>query len=145
MVFGDKTSSFLQKELDTLNDHLPKKRILFKDSLKGQNYISKNGQSLYITKKELVELEIICPKDKIDTLMVPFMILRRRDYGAGAYIISGDMIEQYIILKIIGKYTSSWDEYAKGERETIHPRILYKPDIIEIRKKLPTCVVIGFV
>ena len=58
-------------------------------------------------------------------------------------MISGELIEQYLVLKAIKKIDSDWNEFIKDVHEK-NLFFLYKPDLIELRKALPTSTVIGF-
>ncbi len=142
--FDDKLSKFLKYEIDSINLHLPKRRVPLSVADKGHNvYISKDNSQLYIDKKEVDLLLSICPNAKENEVLLPFLIIRRRDLGLGTYVISGELIEQFLILKVLDKYDGSWVEFIENPLPK-HLTFLYKPDLITIRKILPTSTVIGF-
>ena len=144
MSLDDKLSKFLKYEIESVNLHLPKKRVSLEDAIKGKNYyISREDIELYINKKEVDVLSQICPVKKHKDVFLPILIIRRRDLGKGIYVISGDLIDQYLVLKALNKYDKEWDDFRKNPLPK-NALFLYKPDLIEIRKTLPTAIVIGF-
>ena len=139
-----KLTKFLKHEIDNVNMHLPKKRVNLDIALKGYNlYITKEDSQIHISKKEIQLLSELCPRERYKSVYLPILIIRRRDLGSGTYIISGELIEQYLVLRALEKIDTSWDQFTKKEYK---PKsfFLYKPDLIELRKKLPTSTVIGF-
>ncbi len=79
----------------------------------------------------------------ISSVHLPILIIRRRDIGQGTYVISGELIEQYLVLKTLEKIEIDWNKFL--EKQLASKDIyLYKPDLIQIRKRLPTSTVIGF-
>ncbi len=142
--FDDKLSNFLKHEIDSINMHLPKKRVTLEQALKGYNYyVSRENNQFYIDKKEIKLLQSLCPQDMISSVHLPILIIRRRDIGQGTYVISGELIEQYLVLKTLEKIEIDWNKFL--EKQLASKDIyLYKPDLIQIRKRLPTSTVIGF-
>ncbi|MFW9852090.1 MAG: DUF61 family protein [Candidatus Thorarchaeota archaeon] len=144
MSLDDKLSKFLKHEIESVNLHLPKKRVSLEDAIQGKTYyMSREDVELYINKKEVDVLSKICPVRKHKDVFLPILIIRRRDLGKGVYVISGELIEQYLVLKALNKYDKEWDDFRKNPLPT-NALFLYKPDLIEIRKILPTGIVIGF-
>ncbi len=142
--FDDKLSNFLKYEIDSINSHLPKKRVPLSIAKKGHNvYVSKDNSQLYIDKKEIDLLLSICPTAKENEVLLPFLIIRRRDLGLGTYVISGELIDQFLILKALDKFDGTWTEFIENPLPK-HLTFLYKPDLITLRKKLSTSTVIGF-
>ena len=142
--YDDKLSSFLKHEIGSINSHLPKKRVPLSVAKKGPHvYVSKDNSKLYIDKKEIDLLLSICPTAKENEVLLPLLIIRRRDLGLGTYVISGELIDQFLILKALDKFEGSWTEFNKNPLPK-HLTFLYKPDLIALRKKLSTSTVIGF-
>jgi uncharacterized protein (UPF0216 family) len=124
--------------------HLPKKRITLELALKGYNYyVSRENNKLYIDMQEVELIYSLCPAEKVSSIHLPILIIRRRDVGTGTYVISGELIEQYIVLKALEKIDVDWKKWLE-EHPSSKDIYLYKPDLISIRKKLPTSTVIGF-
>ncbi|NPD87551.1 MAG: DUF61 family protein [Asgard group archaeon] len=144
MSFDDKLSKYLKYEIDSVNNHLPKKRITLLMAEQGNlYYVNREDAQLYINKKEIQILLELCPKEKHKDVYLPILIIRRRDLGRGTYIISGELIEQFLVSKAINKYKESWENF-NNEDHSPSLVYLYKPDLIELRKVLPTSTVIGF-
>ncbi len=142
--YDDKLSKFIKHEIDSINVHLPKKRVSLIDAKQGDNfYITRDDSQLYIDKKEVDLLLSICPEEKAKDVLLPILIIRRRDLGRGTYIISGELIEQFLVLKAIKKFDGGWREFRKNSNLSALT-FLYKPDLIELRKVLPTSTIIGF-
>ncbi len=139
-----KLIKFLKHEIDSINMHLPKKRVSLEMALKGYNlYFTKENDQIYIDKKEVQLLKDLCPPDKHKSVYLPILIIRRRDLGAGTYVISGELIDQYLVLRALTKLEENWQDFTEKEYK-LHSFFLYKPDLIELRKKLPTSTIIGF-
>lgn len=144
LEFDDKLSNFLKHEIDSINMHLPKKRVTLEQALKGYNYyVSRENNQLYIDKKEIDLLQSLCPQELFTSVQLPILIIRRRDIGQGTYVISGELIEQYLVLKTLEKIEIDWAKFLE-EQIASKEIYLYKPDLIQVRKKLPTSTVIGF-
>jgi len=142
--YDDKLSNFLKHEIDSINLHLPKKRVPLSLANKGYNvYVSRDNSQLHINKKEIDLLLSICPTKKENDVLLPFLIIRRRDLGRGTYSISGELIDQFLVLKALDKFEGTWIEFIKKPLPK-HLTFLYKPDLITLRKILPTSTVIGF-
>jgi len=140
----DKLSKFLKREIESVNLHLPKTRVSLEEALQGKNfYMSREDVELYINEKEIEILSKFCPEIKYKDVFLPILVIRRRDLGKGVYVISGDLIEQFLVVKALKKYDKTWDDFRKNPLPT-NALFLYKPDLIEIRKTLPTAIVIGF-
>ena len=144
MGFNDKLTKFLKHEIDSINIHLPKQRVSLDLALKGNNiYISKENSQIYIDKKEISLLHRLCPETKMKSVHLPILIIRRRDLGAGTYVISGELIDQFLVLKVLNKISEDWETFTQREK-SLNSFFLYKPDLIELRKILPTSTIIGF-
>lgn len=141
---NDRITKFLKHEIDSINLHLPKKRVNLEMALKGYNfYVTKEDAQIYIEEEEVQLLRELCPTEKQTKVFLPILIIRRRDLGAGTYIISGELIEQFLVLKALGRIEEDWKQFTKKEYKS-NTFFLYKPDLIELRKKLPTSTIIGF-
>ena len=140
----DRLSKFLKHEMESVNLHLPKSRITLQKAKEGHShYINREEVELYINQKEIQLLLDLCPKEKYKDVYLPILIIRRRDLGSGVYVISGDLIEQFLVCKAVDKYQNSWENF-KSEDHSPSLTYLYKPDLVKLRKVLPTSTVIGF-
>lgn len=130
--------------MESVNLHLPKSRITLQKAKEGHyHYISREDVELYINKKEIQTLLDLCPEEKYKDVYLPILIIRRRDLGRGIYVISGGLIDQFLVCKAINKYEKSWENF-KNEDHSPSLTYLYKPDLVGLRKTLPTSTVIGF-
>jgi len=144
LSFGERLSNFLKHEIDSINDHLPKTRVSLVNALEGYSfYVSRKNERFYIDQNEVKQLHKLCPEDKRKNVYLPMIVIRRRDFGKGVYVISGELIEEFLILKAIGKYKKSWREFLKDPPPQTM-RYLNKQDIIVLRKVLSTSTIIGF-
>lgn len=144
MGFDDKLSKLLKHEIDSINLHLPKKKVSLTNASQGYNfYVNREDSQLLIDKKEVDLIIDICPKEKIKDVFLPILIIRRRDLGGGTFVIAGELIEQYLVLKALKKIEENWDQFRK-DSDLSNRTFLYKPDLIELRKILPTSTIIGF-
>jgi len=142
--FDDKLSKLLKHEIDSINLHLPKKKVSLTNASQGYNfYVNREDSQLLIDKKEVDLIIDICPKEKIKDVFLPILIIRRRDLGGGTFVIAGELIEQYLVLKALKKIEENWDQFRK-DSDLSNRTFLYKPDLIELRKILPTSTIIGF-
>ena len=144
MGFDDKLSKYLKHEIDSINLHLPKKKVSLANASQGYNfYINREDSQLLIDKKEIELLVDICPQNIVKNVFLPIIIIRRRDLGKGTFVIAGELIEQYLVLKALKKTEENWDQFRK-KPDLASSTFLYKPDLIELRKTLPTSTIIGF-
>jgi uncharacterized protein (UPF0216 family) len=142
--FNDRLSKFLKHEIESVNIHLPKKRVSLAHAAQGYNfYVNREEQQLYIDKKEIKFLHKICPENKHKDVFLPILIIRRRDLGRGTYIISGELIDQFLVLSAMKKFEGTWEDFKKDQLP-LSKTYLYKPDLVELRKVLPTSTIIGF-
>lgn len=130
-----KDNEFVKKQIQSLNRHLPKGRISLEEFLEQEKpqIESKDGTNHRIKKKELEYLSEILPEEMHSKLKLPIIIRISPELGRGASKISGKP-EQKIVREILEKE----NETEKNEL------ILYRPEVREIRKKLPTTTQYAF-
>ncbi len=143
MLFDDKLSKILKHEILEINSHLPTKRVSLSAAFDGKTeYIRRDNSKVSIDQKEIELLNSLCPPIKRKSVLLPIIIVRRRNLGAGAYVITGELVEQYLVLKVLGKIEDDWISFKDSNEGKLS--ILYKPELTELRKKLPTSTVLGF-
>lgn len=127
-----KDDKFLKKQIKNLNRHLPKGRASLADLLeeKKPKIESKDGSIHRFKKGELELLSEILPKDQHRNLKLPIIIRISPQLGRGTAKISGKL-EKKVLRKILNR---------KGEGELL----IHRPEIREIRKKLPTTTQYAF-
>ena len=142
-------SSFIDKmiehEIDSVNDHLPKKRVPLGELLKMDEpaYETRDGKKSVFKKEELTELAADIPEKFHENITLPIVILRRMDLGTGIHTIAGTKPELFIIhrsiQKVVGQVDLEWQDFPKWkplER-------LARPEVQVLRRKLPSTTCIG--
>lgn len=117
------------KFLQTLNRHLPVKRLTLKELLREAKPGIKtlDGSAHSFDKKELEKLASIVPEYEHDRLRLPIYLEMRSSMERGAIKISG-RIECTIVNTVL-----------QGEkREEKKSMIIYYPHLRKVRKELPT-------
>ena len=142
-MHGDKFTKILDHEIESVNMHLPRKRISLQEAIieEKNHYVARDGTKLFIDPKEIELLREFCPKNKMRDLFLPILIIRRRELGSGVYAVAGELIDEYVVARAIGTYDGSWLEYLENRK---NPLYIYKPQLLLLRKKLRTATVIGF-
>ena len=143
IFMDDKLSKFLQIEIDQINAHLPSKPVKLSvlDGYEIQGYQSRDGNFTHFAKNEITHIKNMIPKNFWKHVQLPIIILRRRDLGTGVFTIGGTEENSYVIEKILDDNLSNYLIWKNSET---NQKILYRPDIIIIRKFLPTTTVLGF-
>lgn len=120
--------AFLKEELRTVNMHAPKSRLSLCDLLKMEvAYVTTHDGGVHVfDPDELEHLAKITGRDC--TLKLP-IILEYVPEGEGFYVVE-DPIGASVIARLLGL-----SSYSK-------PLILYKPQVLELRKSLKTTTVI---
>ena len=133
-TFGDK--KMLIKTIQTLNQHLPGKRLALiellameKPGIKG-----KDNTFFIMDKTELELISQSLPRFLWNRLRLPLLIEMSPDYGSGAARIQGE-IEAEMVSKLLGKHRSPEDKSM----------IIYMPEVRELRRKLPTTTQYAFI
>lgn len=143
MLFDDKLSKILKHEILAINSHLPTKRISLSAAFDGKTeYTTRDNSKVSIDQKEIEILNSLCPPSRRRSVLLPIIVIRRRNLGAGAYVITGELVAQYLVLKALNKIEDDWKGFKDSNEGKLS--ILYKPELTELRKKLPTCTVLGF-
>jgi uncharacterized protein (UPF0216 family) len=112
-------------ELERLNLHLPKRRISLGEALRAERpcVVTRSGKIHTFDRRELEMLAGLLEGDEVERLMLPILIEINPALGRGAARIPGNL-EARVAGKIL----------KKREGETI----IYRPEIAELRRKLPT-------
>jgi uncharacterized protein (UPF0216 family) len=131
--FGDK--KMLIKTIQTLNQHLPGKRLNLNEllSMEKPGVKSKDNTFFIMDKKELELISQTLPRFLWNRLRLPLLIEMSPDFGSGAARIQGE-VESEMVCKLLGK--------SLPEGRSI---IIYLPEVRELRRKLPTTTQYAFV
>ena len=127
---------YLKKQIQNLNRHLPKGRISLSDLLKKDKprVENQNGSTHRFKRKELEYLADLVPPEKHQDLRLPIIIRISPGLGRGTAKVSGK-IEKEVLEKILDK---------DRDEEEEHELLIYRPEMREIRKKLPTTTQYAF-
>ncbi len=131
------------REIQRLNNHLPKQRKYLKDLLAQDDDTeieAADGTKLLLRRAELQAMGRIVPVEYHEKLRVPFIILRRMEMGKSVYTVVGDQLEAFTIQKILGLTNDSFHEMHKYTKQLF----LYKPEVAELVRKFHSLIVIGF-
>jgi len=119
-------------ELERLNLHLPRKRISLAEALRMDrpHVVTRSGKVHVFDRRELEELAGMLGEDEREGLMLPILIEMDPMLGRGAARISG-RLEAKVVGKILNR---------RGDE-----LIIYRPEITELRRRLPTTTCYAFV
>ncbi len=143
-------SSFIDKiierDIDSVNEHLPKKRVLLKDLLDADEpaYETKDGKMSAFKKDELIAIASDVPTEFHSEIMLPIVILRRMDLGPGMYAIAGSKVELFIVHRAIQKVVGHVDLDWSGFQSWTANERLARPEVRVLRKTLQSTTCIGF-
>ncbi|MHC1627359.1 MAG: DUF61 family protein [Candidatus Nezhaarchaeales archaeon] len=137
--FFQRVSRILMREIERINDHLPRESKTLKELLEMDEpkVITKSGDELIINREELELLAKLLPAQYHDKLRLPIIILRMIEMGEGVYMICGGDLEAQVITRVLGFEGAVYRDKGKA--------FLYKPYVAILRSKLRTTTVIGFV
>ena len=127
--------NILVKTIQTMNQHLPSRRInltellaMEKPGIKG-----KDNTFFIIEKAELDLISQSLPRFLWSRLRLPLLIEMSPDFGNGAARVQGEP-EVELVSKLLGK-----------ERPRAKQMIIYLPEVRELRRKLPTTTQYAFI
>lgn len=117
---------YLREELRIVNMHLPYTRKPLSKLLEEDfpHVVLRDGSLHYFKRRELRLLAQILPSSRWGELRLPILIEIAPEYGEGAAVIK-NRVEAEVIAKILGI-------------EVQVPLIVYRPQILLLRRKLPT-------
>lgn len=117
---------YLREELRIVNMHLPYTRKPLSKLLEEDfpHVVLRDGSLHYFKRKELRLLAQILPSNRWNELRLPILIEIAPEYGEGAAVIK-DRVEAEVVAKILGI-------------ELQVPLVIYRPQVLLLRRKLPT-------
>jgi uncharacterized protein (UPF0216 family) len=127
--------NLLVKTIQTMNQHLPSRRINLTEllSMEKPGIKGKDNTFFIIDKAELNLISQSFPRFMWSRLRLPMLIEMSPDFGNGAARIQGEA-EVEVVSKILGK-----------ERPVGKQIIIYLPEVRELRRKLPTTTQYAFI
>ncbi len=131
----------IERDIDTLNDHLPESRHPLQELLSttSPQFKTRNGELSVFRRDELEELAADVPSRFHHEVHLPIVLLRRLDYGPGIYTVAGNKVELFMIHRILGYVDLEWTNFSRWnpvER-------LSRPQVQLLRRKLPSTTIIG--
>lgn len=134
--------ALMGRELQRINAHLPKQRRPLNELLKLSNPTVEavDGSSILLKSSELNALAGIVPAEYRDRVKLPLIVVRRMDLGRSVYTVSGDLIEDFTVQKILGNTTDDFHDLYKHNE----PTFLYRPQLVELLHQFHSLVAIGF-
>lgn len=125
----------LVKTIQTLNQHLPGKRLTLADllSMEKPGVKGKDNAFFIMDKSELELISQSLPRFLWNRLRLPMLIEMSPDFGTGSARIQG-VAEVELVSKILNKSRTF-------ERQLI----IYMPEVRELRRKLPTTTQYAFI
>lgn len=125
----------LVKTIQTLNQHLPGKRLTLTDLLDMEKpgIKGKDNTFFIMDKSELELISQSLPRFMWNRLRLPMLIEMSPDFGSGAARVQGEA-EVEVVSKIL-------DKSRPYERQLI----IYMPEVRELRRKLPTTTQYAFI
>jgi len=131
----------IERDIDTLNDHLPETRYPLSELIKSESpkFKTRDGQFSEFRKEELALLAKEVPSRFHEDILLPIVLLRRLDYGQGIYTIAGSKVELFTIHKVLGYVDLQWKDLGKWKPIERFAR----PQVQILRRKLPSVTTIG--
>jgi hypothetical protein len=127
--------NMLVKTIQTMNQHLPNRRINLTELLTMEKPgIKGKDNTFFVMEKAELDLISKCiPRFLWSRLRLPMLIEMSPDFGNGAARVQGEP-EVELVSKILGK-----------ERPYAKHIIIYLPEVRELRRKLPTTTQYAFI
>lgn len=138
MAFSDRKvndQNILVKTIQTMNQHLPSKRLSLTELLSMEKPGIKGKDNTFFV-MERAELDLISqsvPRFLWSRLRLPMLIEMSPDFGNGAARIQGEA-EAEVVSRILNK-----------PRPQGRQIIIYLPEVRELRRKLPTTTQYAFI
>ncbi|MBS3793664.1 MAG: DUF61 family protein [Candidatus Thorarchaeota archaeon] len=131
----------IEREIESLNDHLPTTRLSLKEALQedAPHFVTRGGKKSVIKKSELELLADLVPEPFHDKIILPIVLLRRIDLGAGIFSISGTKHTLFLVHKILGYVDLQWGNLYKWETRDR----LARPQVQQLRRKIPSTSCLG--
>ena len=139
---SDRLSKAIKFEIDSINTHLPTKVMTLRKLI----LMEKPGVKLrdgHFHEFEANELNIIkekIPKQYWGHVQLPVLITRRREMGAGVYVVGGSESNLYLLLSIV-RDLPNYDIWRIKEEKKY---VIYTIDLRKIRKSMPTTTTVAF-
>ena len=133
----------IEHEIDSANDHLPVRRIPLSELVDSDSpsFKTRGNEVSAFLKDEISMLAEKVPSIHHGSIMLPIVILRRRDLGSGIYTVTGSKAELFLVHRFVGLDGLGWDEINRWKPVDRYAR----PQIQILRRKLSSTTQLGFV
>ena len=133
----------VQEELRGLNRHLPKNRKILRELLTEESpeVTTVGGETVHLRKNEVEAFSASLPDNLLDRVKLPLVLLRRRDLGAGAFTLLGDVYEEYALAKLVNNFAGTLDDFKESKDPFL---VFYKPQVSELLRRFHSLITIGF-
>ncbi|MDI9644095.1 MAG: DUF61 family protein [Candidatus Verstraetearchaeota archaeon] len=130
----DVSKLFWEVELKKLNESLPMERkgILELLAMSNPSYKNIAGEIVFFNKEEVHQFSRWLPKEKLNALRLPIVIVRESSHKKGTYMIDGNELEVEAVNRALGRAPST-------------NKYLFRPEVLELTRRFPSIVVFGFV
>ncbi len=138
---GDHLAGIWRREIDKINDHLPRNYKTLESLLESENpyVVTLDGDKIPFNREELELLAKMVPKRYHGKLQLPIVFIRRIEMGEGVFSISGGRIEKGVVMKLLG---ATEDPFSEDENN--FPPYIYRHQVLEVRRKIRSLTTIGF-
>ena len=135
--------TLLQDELRKLNRHLPKNRKTLRELLREESpeVTTVGGETVHLRKNEVEAFSARLQDNLLDRVKLPLVLLRRRELGAGAFTLLGDVYEEYAVAKLVNGFEGTFDDFKESKDSVL---VFYKPQISELMRRFHSLVTVGF-
>ena len=133
----------IEREIDSANDHLPVRRVPLSELADSDSpsFKTRGGEVSAFLRDEIAMLAEEVPSIHYGSIMLPIVILRRRDLGSGIYTVTGSKIELFLVHRFLEQDSLGWDGINKWKSTDRYAR----PQIQILRRKLSSTTQLGFV
>jgi uncharacterized protein len=135
--------TMLQDELRKLNKHLPKNRKTLRDLLSEDSpeVTTVGGETVHLRKNEVEAFSASLPDSLLDRVKLPLVLLRRRELGAGAFTLLGDVYEEYALAKLVNGFEGTFADFKESKDALL---VFYKPQVSELMRRFHSLITVGF-
>ena len=79
--------------------------------------------------------------DLLDRVKLPIVLLRRRDLGAGAFTLLGDVYEEYALAKLVNDFEGTFADFKESKDPFL---VFYKPQVSDLMRRFHSVITVGF-
>jgi len=142
---ADRFTTFMNHEISKVNLHLPTQllNLALTEKMENPGYRTRTKQFVGFDKDELNFIKENIPSMYYRRFELPIYLTRRKNLGAGLYVIGGSEANLYIIQKIINPELEEFHLWRLKKHDGFE-RYIYNYQLPEIRRRLRTTTVLAF-